>query len=336
MDSFDAFNIALEAVFTVFLFNLTLWRILRRIFGQFFNTVELPPRGPERLHTPLSGRTRSPSPSCRGDESPALGELLQDAAGGAGGGNAAGSHGGQRAAAADKRPAAPESAWMKWDDDYATRANQDCQRQLESTAVRELIKYFGKRKVRFQNIFPLVIYFTQSLLHLSSAGGSAAVCIGRFPAVCQRPRAVPSPSQRQSAPQSRRGRTGAAPATSWLQPLVGELTRCGRRLPAIGAGLAGDARGLPAAQPADDAGRRRCLFTPSPVCRRFGLRRRRRRRSRRLHKTGYGESAEGRFGDKPEAGLGTDKILVANENWAMIKVDKQLQGASGGHGPGLS
>ena len=94
----------------------------------------------ERLHTPLSGG-RSPSPCGGGREgSPArLGDLLQDGVGG--GGNAPQGE-------EDKKPAAPENSWMKWDDDRTTRANQDCQRELESTAVRELVKYFGKRKVR--------------------------------------------------------------------------------------------------------------------------------------------------------------------------------------------
>ena len=93
----------------------------------------------ERLHTPLSGR--SPSP-CGRDESPVqLGDLLQDAVGARRNDNGA-----QRD---DKKPSAPENSWMKWDDDRTTRANQDCQRELESTAVRELVKYFGKRKVRF-------------------------------------------------------------------------------------------------------------------------------------------------------------------------------------------
>ena len=94
----------------------------------------------ERLHTPLSGG-RSPSPCGGGrEESPArLGDLLQDGVGG--GGNAPQGE-------EDKKPAAPENSWMKWDDDRTTRANQDCQRELESTAVRELVKYFGKRKVR--------------------------------------------------------------------------------------------------------------------------------------------------------------------------------------------
>ena len=59
----------------------------------------------------------------------------------------------------NKKPAAPESSWMKWDDDRTTRANQDCQRELESTAVRELIKYFGKRKVRFAKILLFIPLF---------------------------------------------------------------------------------------------------------------------------------------------------------------------------------
>ena len=93
---------------------------------------------PERLQTPQSGR--SPSP-CR-DESPVqVGDLLKDGVGV--GNDARGTQG------ADKKPVAPENSWMKWDDDRTTRANQDCQRELESTAVRELIKYFGKRKVSY-------------------------------------------------------------------------------------------------------------------------------------------------------------------------------------------
>ena len=100
-------------------------------------------KAPERLHTPLSGR--SPSP-CGRDESPVqLGDLLQEAVGARRNDNGAKSD--------DKKPSAPENSWMKWDDDRTTRANQDCQRELESTAVRELVKYFGKRKVRFARIF---------------------------------------------------------------------------------------------------------------------------------------------------------------------------------------
>ena len=80
-------------------------------------------------------------------------------------------------------------------------------------------------------------------------------------------------------------------------------------------GLARDARGVPAAQPADDAGRRRLRPQP-PVCRGSGGP----AWSRRFHETCNGESAESRFGDKPEAGIGTDEVRFANEIRAMICV----------------
>ena len=166
----------------------------------------------------------------------------------------------------------------------------------------------------------LCLNFTQYFHYLRSARG----CIFRLPTICQRPRVVPPPSQQQSAVESRRrrrrrrrGRTGAAPAT---RPLVGERALCGRRLPATGAGLAGDARGLPAAQPTDDAaGHSRSLLPQPTLCCRRTRTWRRRWLRRWLHKTGHGESAEGRFGDKPEAGLGIDKVFVENETRTIIK-----------------
>jgi hypothetical protein len=36
--------------------------------------------------------------------------------------------------------------WMRWNNDSMTRANQDHQRELEATAVRELVKHLEKRK----------------------------------------------------------------------------------------------------------------------------------------------------------------------------------------------
>ena len=90
--------------------------------------------------------------------------------------------------------------------------------------------------------------------------------------------------------------------------MVGELSLRGRRLPAAGAGLAGDAPGLPAAQPTDHAAGRR--LRPQPPLRRGRWRRRKRLRS--------AESVESGLGDELEAGIGADEVRLANETGAMI------------------
>ena len=54
-----------------------------------------------------------------------------------------GSSGGSKRSHEEQAP-----VWMRWDSERTTRANQDHQRELETTAIRDLIKHMERNQVR--------------------------------------------------------------------------------------------------------------------------------------------------------------------------------------------
>lgn len=51
-----------------------------------------------------------------------------------------------------------ESPWMKWDNDRTTRSNQDNQRELETSVMREIVRHLGQIKVSETAAFEMIVH----------------------------------------------------------------------------------------------------------------------------------------------------------------------------------